>query len=445
MSALSTNRHYALAVLTLVYVFNFVDRQLLAILLEPIKQEFNASDTAMGLLYGFSFAVFYAGLAIPVARLADRGHRRNIVAIAAALWSGFTVLCGIATNYWQLFLFRTGVAVGEAGGVPPSQSMITDHYPPEQRSMAMAIFSSATFIGSLVAFIGGAWIAENYGWRLAFIVVGAPGILLALVLRYTTKEPERGRWDAKQLDQSEPLGFMTTLNGMWRSDAMRFILIGCAFASMAGYALGYWAPSFLIRVHGLSVVKAGAAVGIIGITCGLIGSLAGAAVCDKLAKRNRQWLLYVPALSLTLSLPLMLGFLLWPQANTFALSEMTIPVALGWFAIASLLGSWWAAPTYVAVQEVVPANQRTLACAILLFMMNLFGFGLGPFLVGVLSDGFSSAHGDFSIRYALAWMMSGYVIAIICYWLAGRNFDSFVEPKPFVSTADQESAAVGVA
>ena len=423
MSRLGKNRHYALAILTLVYVFNFLDRQLLAILLEPIKAEFNATDTEMGLLYGLSFALFYATLAIPVARYADRHNRRNVVAAAATLWSAFTVLCGLAANYWQLFLFRTGVAVGEAGGVPPSQSMITDHYPPEQRAMAMAIFSSGTFIGSLLAFVGGAWIAQEYGWRMAFFVVGVPGILLAVVLRYTTSEPERGKFD-KQAAPTTELGFMPTLLEMWGISSMRLILIGCAFASMAGYALGYWAPSFLIRVHGLSIVEAGAIVGVTGISCGLFGSLIGAALCDRLAKKNRSWLLYVPALSLLLSLPLMLAFLYWPQTATHEVFGRQIPVAVWWFAVASVLGSWWAAPTYVAVQEVVGANQRTLACAILLFMMNVFGFGVGPFLVGFISDAYQASVGDLSIRFALMWMMAAYVVALICYTLAGLNFES---------------------
>ncbi len=419
------HRHYALAILTLTYVFNFVDRQLLAILVEPIKAEFNASDTEMGLLYGLAFALFYATLAIPVARLADQKNRRNIVAIAATMWSLFTMLCGFAASYMQLFLLRTGVAVGEAGGVPPSQSMITDFYPPEQRAKAMAVFSSATFIGSLIAFVGGAYIAEQYGWRMAFIVVGAPGIVLAVLLRFSTQEPERGRWDSSKPVDSPDLNLIDTLKSMWAVKSMRFTILGCGFASMAGYALGYWAPSFLIRIHEVSLVKAGVLIGAAGIGFGLFGSLLGAAVCDRLAKDNRKWMLLIPAISLALSLPLMLLFLNWPANDLSSVGVQSVPTAIWLFCIASLFGSWWAAPTFVAVQEAVPAHQRTLACAILLFVMNMVGFGLGPLLVGFMSDSFTSQYGDLSIRYSLMIMMMTYIPAIICYIIASREFTSF--------------------
>lgn len=343
------------------------------------------------------------------------------------------MLCGLAANFWQLFIMRVGVAVGEAGGVPPSQSMITDHYPPEQRATAMAIFSSATFIGSLIAFVGGAYIAENYGWRTAFLVVGAPGILLALVLRFTTEEPERGRYDEAAKGESKQQNISETLRAMWAVQSMRYILIGCGFASMAGYALGYWTPSFMIRVHELTIQQAGNLIGTVGISCGLFGSIFGAILCDRLARNNRRWMLFMPALSLLLSLPLMLLFLYWPQSDVTQLGNTTIPNAIWLFCLASLFGSWWAAPTYVAIQEAVAPDQRTLACAILLFVMNFAGFGLGPFLVGLASDFFTPQYGHLAIRVALMLMMGAYVIAMIFYYLAGREFiahQSQAEPDP---------------
>ncbi|NND81716.1 MAG: MFS transporter [Gammaproteobacteria bacterium] len=426
MPTSARHRHYALAVLTLVYVFNFLDRQLLAILVEPIKAEFGATDTQMGLLYGLAFALFYATLAIPVAHLADRHNRRNIVAVAATLWSALTVACGFAANYWQLFVLRAGVAVGEAGGVPPSQSMITDHYPPEQRALAMAVFSSGTFIGSLIAFVGGAYIAQHYGWRMAFVVVGAPGIALALLLRFTTQEPPRGQFDAvSEIDSDSRVGFRETLAQMWAVKSMRMTLIGCGFASMAGYALGYWAPSFLIRVHEVSIVKAGVLVGTIGISCGLIGSLIGAAVCDRLARENRRWMLLMPTLSLALSLPLIWAFLYWPQASVSSVAGYSFPTAIWFFCLGSLVGSWWAAPTFVAVQEVVAPGQRTLACAILLFVMNMVGFGLGPYLVGAVSDFLAPEHGELSLRYSLMIIMSAYLFAVLFYYRAAHEFNLY--------------------
>ena len=432
-SSLSANRHYALALLTLTYVFNFVDRQLLSILIEPIKAEFNATDTEMGILYGFAFALFYTTLAIPVARLADKQNRRNIVAVAATLWSVLTMLCGLAGNYWQLFLLRIGVAVGEAGGVPPSQSMITDHYPPHQRAKAMAVFGSATFVGSLIAYVGGAYIAERYGWRTAFVVVGAPGILLAVLLRYTTVEPQRGRFDKKREATPENVSLGATLKSMWEITALRYILVGCGFASMAGYALALWSPSFLIRVHGVSLQQAGNLLGIVGISFGLIGSFVGAILCDRLAVNKRSWMLFMPAISLLISLPLMLLFLYWPQGDVTMIGESSIPSAIWAYCLAAFFGSWWAAPTYVAVQEVVAPHQRTLACAILLFVMNLAGFGLGPLLVGIMTDALTPEFGAIAIRYSLLIMMSTYLIAMTFYFLAGKQFvshDQQVKPQP---------------
>lgn len=432
---LSKNRHYALALLTLTYVFNFVDRQLLSILIEPIKMEFNASDTEMGLLYGFAFALFYTTLAIPVARLADKHNRRNIVAIAATLWSALTMLCGLATNYWQLFLLRIGVAIGEAGGVPPSQSMITDHYPPHQRTKAMAVFASATFIGGLIAYVGGAYIAEHYGWRMAFIVVGAPGILLAVMLRYTTVEPQRGRFDQSKESAPQNATLRATLRSMWQIRSLRYMLVGIGFASMAGYAIGLWAPSFLIRVHDVSLQQAGSMLGIVGISFGLFGSFFGAAVCDHLAVNKRGWMLFMPALSLAISLPFMLLFLYWPQGEVTVIGESSIPNAIWAYCLTAFFGSWWAAPTYVAVQEVVPPHQRTLACAILLFVMNLAGFGLGPLLVGMMTDALTPEFGVLAIRYSLLIMMSAYIVAMTFYYLAGKQFVSHDQQQSLKSVS----------
>lgn len=439
MKITSRQRHYALAILTITYVFNFLDRQLLAILLEPIKNEFGVSDTAMGLLYGLAFSVFYATLAIPVARLADRSNRRNILAIAAGLWSIMTVACGMAANFWQMLFLRMGVAVGEAGGVPPSQSMVTDLYPPEHRARAMAVFSSATFIGTLLAMIGGAYIAQNYGWRAAFFIVGAPGVVLAFIIRYTVPEPERGAWDKppiiensteapeiqapvqlKDKDQS----LLEIFSEMWQKPALRNLMLGCAMAGLAGYGLGYWVPAFMMRVHDLSLMQAGIMIGGLGAVMGLCGSLFGAWLCDRYSQKNRNWLLYIPAISIAISLPLLLLFLNYSEQSTFSLAGQTIPTAILIYCTASFVGAWWPAPTYVAVQEMVAPNKRTLACALLLFIMNLIGFGLGPLLVGLFSDMLTPAYGNDGVRYALMIVMSSYIPAMFFYYRAGAQFSA---------------------
>lgn len=439
MIAGGARRHYALGILTAVYVFNFLDRQLLAILLEPIKAEFGVSDTAMGFLYGFAFALFYATLAVPVAHFADRANRRNILALASALWSAMTMLCGIATNYWQLLLFRVGVAVGEAGGVPPAQSMINDLYPPKQRGLAMAIFSSATFLGTLLALAGGAILAQLYGWRVAFFVVGAPGLVLAVIVRWTLTEPKRGTFDSPSATEDDDANSDSTpgdsredslrdaLIYIWRTRSLRYIMSAAALAGMAGYGLGLWAPAFLIRVHGASLIEAGLYIGAGGATVGLLGSLFGGWLCDRLATRGRRWFLYTAALSLLLSLPPIILFLLFPASITIPIGGIAIPAAMLFFIFTSFVGGWWAAPTYVAVQESVSPARRTLVCGVLLLILNLIGFGIGPVLVGALTDLMAPNFGKESLRYALVITMCIYLPGMWLYYKAGRIFQEQTE------------------
>jgi len=427
MSVSKRHSYYALFVLTLAYVFNYLDRTLLSILIEPIKNEFGASDTMMGFL-GMSFAVFYATLALPLASYADRSVRRNILAWAAGIWSVMTVLCGYAGSYMQLLMIRIGVAVGEAGGVPPSQSLVADYFPAKNRATAMAIFSSGSFIGTLLAMVLGAWIAQTYGWRQAFIVIGAPGVLLALIIRFTIKEPERGAFDQAKSNDQDHTSFAGGISEFWqnvkRLSALRWAMAGMAIAGMAGYGIGFWAIPFLMRVHELSLMQAGIMIGMLGVITGLFGSLLGGWLTDRLSNKDQKWLLLIPALSLLSSLPLMILFIMWPERNTIAVAGFAVPVAIVWYCLAGFFGSWWAAPTYVVVQALVPPQQRTLACAALLFVINLIGFGIGPLFVGFFSDRFEPIYGDHSVRYALLIMMATYVIGFICYFMASRGYNS---------------------
>lgn len=416
--------HYALGILTLTYVFNFLDRQLLAILVEPIKQEFHASDTQMGLLYGIVFALFYVTLSIPVAAWADRGVRRNILALAAAVWSLMTVFCGIAANYWQLLLFRIGVGVGEAGGTPPSQSMIGDYYPPKDRSTAMAIFACGTFIGTLIAFVGGGWVTENYGWRMTFFIVGVPGLVLALLIRFTLREPPRGHWDRIDSTADAAPGIFRTFSEIWRNPAMRALLLGVGFASMAGYGLGYWQVSFLIRVHEMSIFHAGIIAGVFGATSALFGSVLGGRLCDWLTTKDRAWQMRLPMLSLILSMPLLLLFLLWPAGQDLFWGDFRIPVAALFFVVAGIVGTWWTPPSYVAAQALVAPQQRTLACAILLMSMNLLGLSLGPFLVGWISDLTHPLFGENSIRWGLTSIFASYLLGIFFYYRGSLHYNA---------------------
>lgn len=327
-------RYYVLALLTLGYVFNFVDRQVMTILIEPIKTEFGATDTQMGLLSGLAFALFYATLGIPVARLADRWSRRNVLAISMTTWSAVTALCATATGFWHLLILRIGVGVGEAGGTPPSQSLLADYFPPEKRAFAQGILATAPNIGILVGLFGGALIAEAYGWRSVFLVFGIPGVLLAIVIQLTIKEPPKVIEPQSRGNQ----GLFSALGQIFRLPSFVHIMLGVGFTGIAGYGLGVWSPSFLVRVHGMSLVDAGLYLGLIGVFGGGLGTISSGLLVDALSRRDARWQLWLPAIGIFIALPTQLAFLLWPVEHRLALGEaIDIPFALVFMALSAVL------------------------------------------------------------------------------------------------------------
>jgi len=415
-------RNYVLFILTCGYVLNFVDRQVMTILLEPIKAEFGASDTQMGLISGLAFALFYATLGVPVARLADRWSRRNVLAISMATWSAVTAACGTAGSFWQLALLRVGVGIGEAGGTPPSQSLLTDYFPKERRAFAQGVLATAPNIGVLVGLFGGALIAEAFGWRTVFFVFGVPGVGLALLLFFTVKEPIKVKPQGLEADRS----MMSAVSGIVRLPSFFLIALGVGFAAIPGYGLGVWSPSFLVRVHGMSLVDAGLWLGIIGLSGGTVGTILSGVLADRLALRDNRWQLWIPAVGLMVALPLQALFLLWPASAVFTIAGKTAPVALVFMGLSSVFACFWIAPSYAAVQNLVPSHWRTQASALLLLVFNLLGLGLGPLLVGMLSDGLAS-FGAASVRWALLSSLSMGYVAITCYWFGAAKYRSAVD------------------
>ncbi len=417
-------RYYVLALLTLGYVFNFVDRQVMTILIEPIKMEFGASDTQMGLLSGLAFALFYATLGIPVARLADRWSRRNVLAISMTTWSAVTALCATATGFWHLLLLRIGVGIGEAGGTPPSQSLLADYFPPEKRAFAQGILATAPNIGILVGLFGGALIAEAYGWRSVFLVFGIPGVLLAILIQLTIKEPLKVTASASE----EGAGLFSTLGNIFRLPSFAHIMVGVGFTGIAGYGLGVWSPSFLVRVHNMSLVDAGLYLGLIGVFGGGLGTISSGLLVDRLARRDKRWQLWLPAIGIFLALPTQLAFLLWPAEHRLVMGDVDLPFALVFMALSAVFASFWIAPSYAAVQNLVPQCWRTQASALMLLAINLLGMGLGPLLVGMLSD-LLSQFGDSSVRYGLSIGVSLSLVGGIAYLRGSTLYARAVENK----------------
>ena len=396
----------------------------MTILLEPIKAEFNATDTQMGLISGLAFALFYATLGVPVARLADRWSRRNVLSIAMATWSGVTVACGYAANFWQLALLRVGVGIGEAGGTPPSQSLLTDYFPPEKRTLAQGILATAPNIGILVGLFGGALIAQAYGWRTVFIAFGLPGIFLAVLLYFTVQEPVKPAPPASETDAS----LWQSMKTIFNLPSFFLIALAVGFAAIPGYGIGVWSPSLLVRVHGMTLVDAGLWLGIIGVIGGSFGTVFSGWLVDRLARRDIRWQLWIPVIGLIIAMPLQASFVLWPEQSTFTFGSTSLPTALIFMALGSVFACFWIAPSYAAVQNLVPGHLRTQASALLLLVFNLLGLGLGPLLVGMLSDAFADL-GVYSVRWALVLTLSLGFIAAWCYASAANRYRDAINSR----------------
>jgi predicted MFS family arabinose efflux permease len=403
--------NYVLGVLVLVYVMNYVDRQLISILIEPIKAEFGASDAEMGILTGFAFAIFYTVAGIPVARLADVWLRRSVIAIGLALWSGMTALTGMSRSFTELWLARIGVGVGEAGGTPPSHALLSDYFPPERRASALGIFSLGVPIGTLVGYALGGWIGEHHGWRAAFVWIGLPGIALALLVRLSVREPRRGAFDVGARAGTRA-STRAVLRHLVALRSFRWIVPAVSLAAFSGYGFAVWKPVFLMRVHDFSMAQAGLWIGLLSGATGFLSTLLGGFTADWLARRHPSWALRLCAVSVLAALPFQLAFLLRPDPV----------VALAVFVPGGLVGGMWPPPSYAATQNLVPPHMRALASAILLFFLNLIGLGAGPFAVGLLSDRLAPGFGAESVRFALVIPLALNVIGALCYWRASGSY-----------------------
>lgn len=419
-SAHGWRSHYTLVLLMLVYMMSFIDRQIMGILMEPIKREFQVSDTAMGVLSGLTFALFYTALSIPFSRYADGANRRNFVAWCCAAWSAMTALCGMATGYWTLALARVGVAVGEAGGTAPSLSMVADHYPPQRRGRAMGVFWLGPQLGILFGLTLGGWIAQNYGWRAAFIWMGLPGVALALLLRYTGTEPGRGRWEGTSGDAKEPMGVL--MRDLLASSAFKRITLAGLMMGLAGYGIGIWTPAFLVRSHGMSLQGAGVVMGLLGGLMAAFGALISGWLCDVLAKRDARWRVGVPALGCTISLPFALAFYTWPAGDVWMLGSFAVPKAVAFYMGFGVTAAWWTAPVYTVLSDLIPAHRRATAISIFNLGLTMVGAGLGPLMVGMFSDALVPQFGQEALRWALA------ICVVVCYSLGLLAFLATLRP-----------------
>ncbi len=450
MSPETAGRWTIVVLLLAVQIFANVDRQVLNVVVEPVKAEFGLSDKVMGLLTGAAFSVFYAILGVPLALLADRANRRNLIAAAIAVWSAMTVFCGLATTALQLILARIGVAVGEAGAGPASQSIVSDLFAPKERAMPMAMLAVGPNLGIMFGFIAGSMLAEAFGWRMAFLVVGVPGLLMALIILAAMREPRRGYVDGfkDEPDDEEWVKFKTRMAEALTGTAMSilfdgqlfsrlrkiivaiwdfgfgdlvrtiikrrsllWIIAGFSCAGMFGYGAIAWATAFFHRSYGLSPGEIGPIIGILVGVGGAVGTLAGGWLADRTGKRDVRWRLWIICITASIAAPLSIAaFLANNQWLTLAL--LTLPASLAIF---------HAGPSFALVQELVPLRLRALAAAFLLFCLNVIGGGLGPFIVGLLSDLMAPSLGRESLRYAMMALTVPIVLSMLFYYLAARR------------------------
>lgn len=410
---------YSLGVLFVVYVFAYLDRSILGILAQPIKDDLQLSDTQLGFMGGIAFAVFYTFVGIPIARLADQRSRRNIISICVAVWSGMTVLCGFATNFLSLLLARVGVAVGEAGCSPPSHSIISDLFAERKRATALAIYALGIPVGAMLGNLIGGLLNVEFGWRVAFIAVGAPGLLLAVLVRLTLAEPARGGIEARADEKTESqLPITGVFRSLWALKSYRYMIIATALHSFVGLGVTYWLPSYFIRSHGLDTGTVGTLLFYLGIP-GMIGTLLGGFLCDRFSRVDMRWYVWVPAFSTLLAIPFQVYVYL---AGDYVMAML---VAI----ITSILGNFFLAPSFALAQNLVNIRMRALSASIMLLVVNLIGLGLGPQLTGIISDFLASYTdlGQHALRWALVSVLVVNVMSFFFYMVAGKYLRADIE------------------
>ena len=398
--SVSAQTRTMLWVLLVVYIFNFLDRQIVNILAEPIKTDLGLTDTELGLLAGPAFAVFYALLGIPIARYADKDgtNRIRLISIALAIWSAMTAVCGLAQNFVQLLFARIGVGIGEAGCTPAAHSLISDSVEPAKRSSAIAFYGMGVPIGSLLGLIIGGIVNDLYGWRVALMLVGLPGLLLALVVLFVLREPRHLK-PAIEAAAEKPAQLTTgeAMREIFASRAFVYILIAASVTAFLGYGKALWTISFFIRSHGLSTTEAGLSMAVVLGLAGVLGTWLGGKMADKFGPRDKKHILTFPAYGMALAAPvLFLGYYM---------EDWRVAVAL--LIVPTILNSAYYGPAYGCVQGLVRPQARAVAASIMLFGQNLIGLGFGPFLFGVLSDMLAPTYGQESVRYVLygaAWL-----------------------------------------
>lgn len=380
--------YYVLLMLALVNMVNYVDRNILAVLITPIKDEFGVSDEAMGLLTGLAFMIVHCLFGLPLARLADRTSRRMVVAIGVAVWSAMTAVMGLAGSFGQLLFLRMGVGIGEAAGAPPSHSLLSDYFPPERRATALSLFGMGVYAGTMLGLFAGGWISEHYGWRLAFLAVGLPGLALAALVGTTVREPVRA---APAADES----ILFVLRYLGSKPAFVCLMIAASFHAIAAYAAIIWTPTFYVRVHGMSLSQVGLWLGLVSGVGGALGALGGGLLSDRLGRDDKRWYAWVAATVALLAAP--------ASVVAYLLTDSPRTSLAAYFGFILVIGAY-NGPLHAMNQFLAKPRMRSTSVAIQLLIVNLIGGVIGPWVIGRASDALRPEYGEAGIRHAM-WIL----------------------------------------
>ena len=412
--------NYVLAIMVIMYTCNYLDRYVLAVMIQDIKQDLEISDSMVGLMLGPTFAFFYTGMGLPIARWADTGSRRGIIAIGMTMWSAFTALSGFVTNAVQLFLARILVGVGEAAGAAPAQALLSDYFPADKRATALSIFQGGVYWGSMLGLVVGGLLVDAIGWRMTFVVVGAPGLLIALVVRLTVREPARGQFEppaARAPESEEDEGETATIAEVARFLASKptfwLVGLGAGIASFAGTGFGMWLPTFFERVHDMAQSEIGPRLGPIQYVPALVGSWLTGLVADRLGHRSLRWYAWIGAISVFLMIPWQGAMLLWPDGRD----------AMWWAVPAALSSAGWAPVAYGIAQNLAPPHMRAVASAFIIIFITFLGTGLGPWAVGILNDFLEPSYGDLAVRWSLLYVLLSCSVGAVLFGLAGHTIE----------------------
>jgi predicted MFS family arabinose efflux permease len=400
-------RYYVLIMVTLVSMINIADRLIMSILMEDIKADFQLSDTQVGLLVGLAFALFYALMSFPIARWADIGNRKNILSLAVILWSGMTALCGAAAGFYSLFLARLGVGVGEAGGSPPTYSLIADYFKPSERARAMGVYMVGAALGTGGGLIIGGILGEMLGWRKTFLVLGIPGVLLGVLFFFSVKEPQRGRLDAGGEKDKQAQAIKKTLKSLAANSIFIRISMSFAMLTMIGYAMAFWLAPIMLRNFDIPLSKVGLYLGLTYIAAGIPAPLIGGYFTDYMAKRDARWRAWIPAIAI-----IIVAVALW-----FCVMASSFEVFISCFVVAYFVFMIPQGATLSVLQSSLGAGERAVGSSFALMINSLMGAALGPLLVGILSDSLSAEYGVKSLNYALIWVCIGASIIGCFYYL----------------------------